>query len=165
MNKKREKLEKMGAIALSGLLTIQTTKVNAQIIPDNSLNTAVSCNSGICNIMGGKIAGTNLFHSFYNFSIPSFGEAYFNNANNITNIINRVTGSNTSNIDGKISANGSANVFLINPNGIVFGSNASLNIGGSFVATTAPIMQFGNIGNFGVNTGNDVSLLTVNPSA
>ena len=165
MNQKRVKFERMGAIALSGLLTVQTTKVNAQIIPDNSLNTAVSCNSGMCNITGGKIAGNNLFHSFDNFSIPSFGEAFFNQSNNITNIINRVTGTNISNIDGKISANGSANVFLINPNGIVFGSNASLNIGGSFVATTAPIMQFGNTGNFGVNTGNNVSLLTINPSA
>jgi filamentous hemagglutinin family protein len=151
--------------AIINFFALQTINVNAQIIPDTTLNTSLSCNSGICNITGGKTAGNNLFHSFNTFSIPTFGEVYFNNSPQIQNIITRVTGANSSHIDGKISANGTANVFLINPHGLIFDSHASLNIGGSFIATTANNLQFGNAGNFGVNTGNDVSLLTVNPSA
>lgn len=148
-----------------------TTGVQAQVTPDGTLGTRVNnstspCNGGTCTITDGKPAGINLFHSFKDFSVPDGGRALFiYDTNSIRNIINRVTGSSRSDINGIISANGSANVFLINPNGIIFGPNAQLNIGGSFVATTANAIGFGTLGSFGPNTGNDVSLLTVNPSA
>jgi len=65
-----------------------------------------------------------------------------------------------------IKASGTANLFFLNPNGIVFGKNASLNIGGSFVATTANAIQFGNLGTFSATTPDAPSpLLTINPSA
>ncbi|MBR8841054.1 MAG: filamentous hemagglutinin N-terminal domain-containing protein [Stigonema ocellatum SAG 48.90 = DSM 106950] len=71
-----------------------------------------------------------------------------------------------SNINGSIQTLGSANLFLINPNGIVFGPNASLNVGGSFVASSANAIQFGNQGFFSAtNPDASAPLLTINPSA
>ena len=135
----------------------------AQVIKDNSLSTEVETeNNSDFTVNAGEQRGDNLFHSFAEFSIPTNGSVSFNNGLTIQNIISRVTGSSISNIDGLIQANGTANLFLINPNGIIFGENARLNIGGSFVGTTADSLVFEDGAEFSTNLNDSEPLLTVN---
>ncbi|MEM9274741.1 MAG: filamentous hemagglutinin N-terminal domain-containing protein [Cyanobacteria bacterium P01_F01_bin.143] len=137
--------------------------VQAQVNSDRSLSTEVTTQDNLnFTITEGDRAGNNLFHSFQEFSVPTNGSAIFENAATVENIINRVTGDFSSNIDGLIEANGSANVFLINPNGIVFGENAVLNIGGSFMGTTAESLLFEEGFEFSTLDDGSKPLLTVN---
>ncbi|MDJ0673811.1 MAG: filamentous hemagglutinin N-terminal domain-containing protein [Calothrix sp. MO_167.B42] len=114
----------------------------AQVTSDNTLNTTVTVDGSKFLIENGTRSGNNLFHSFDQFSVPQNGSAIFKNNASIQNIFGRVTGGNISHIDGLIEANGTASLFLINPNGIIFGPGASLNIGGSFIASTADSILF-----------------------
>lgn len=122
----------------------------AQITGDGSLGTQVNGSeiapcTGTCIITNGTTRGSNLFHSFRQFSLPNGDFAGFITTPAIQNVIVRVTGVGQpfiSTINGTIATSNPANFFLLNPNGILFGPGAALNIGGSFLATTANRMQF-----------------------
>ena len=150
----------------------------AQITPDSTLGDEGSLvkpffpdlpDALLDQIEGGAIRGANLFHSFEQFNVSEEGAAYFYSPSaEIQNILARVTGGNPSEILGQLSTFGNSqpNLFLINPNGIIFGQKASLDLGGgSFVATTANAIQFGNQGFFSASAPDVPPVLTVNPSA
>ncbi len=118
------------------------TGAMAQIVPDNSLGNEKSVvtptqKNNIDRIDGGAIRGSNLFHSFQDFNVQNQQQVYFANPFGIENILGRVTGNKTSNILGTLGVLGSANLYLVNPNGIIFGESARLDISGSFFATTS----------------------------
>ncbi|MBE9000494.1 filamentous hemagglutinin N-terminal domain-containing protein [Nostoc sp. LEGE 12447] len=158
----------VSTLAIAGVLTFFESFVLAQIQKDGTLESESSIITPklidgqlIDQIDGGAVRGTNLFHSFEQFSVSPERTAYFNNAIDIQNIISRVTGNSISKIDGILKANGTANLFLINPNGIIFGPNASLNIGGSFVASTASSLNFADGTKFSATSPQTTPLLTL----
>ncbi|MGL5835344.1 MAG: filamentous hemagglutinin N-terminal domain-containing protein, partial [Waterburya sp.] len=138
--------------------------VKAQVTPDDTLpdNSIVTPQGEKIQIEGGTARGNNLFHSFEEFSVPGGKEAVFNNAESIENILSRVTGGNESVINGGIGANGSANVFLINPAGIIFGENAFLNVGGSFIGSTADSLLFPDGIGYSATDVDAAPMLTIN---
>lgn len=141
----------------------------AQITPDATLGNESSTVTPSNNIrgfpglliQGGAIRGRNLFQSFQDFNVSNGQRVYFANPAGIEAILSRVTGRNPSNIFGLLGVNGTANLFLINPNGIIFGPNARLDIAGSFVATTADSLTFENGLQFSARNPEAPPLLTV----
>ena len=138
----------------------------AQLVPNTTLgsenSTVTPLTPTIDQIDGGATRGTNLFHSFQEFNIDSGGSVYFSNPVGIENILTRVTGANPSNILGTLgSTSGNANLFLINPNGIIFGPNARLDLGGSFVASTASSIKFADGTEFSAVNPSAPPLLTI----
>ena len=138
----------------------------AQVIPDQTLGAESSVinssNELRSRISGGATRGSNLFHSFQDFNIGEGLEVYFANPEGIANILSRVTGSNISEILGTLGVEGNANLFFINPNGIVFGENARLDLGGSFIATTANRIEFADGTNFTASKDSSKVTLTWN---
>lgn len=151
-----------------GYLILSTASGSAQITPDTSLGVESSTVAPETTIEalpatlieGGASRGANLFHSFTDFNIDSGQRVYFANPVGIENILSRVTGGNISRIDGLMGVDGAANLFLLNPNGVIFGPNAQLDINGSLITSTANSFIFANGDEFtAAPSGNE--LLTV----
>jgi filamentous hemagglutinin family protein len=154
----------VSTLALSAVIAscFDSALAQSKIVPDTTLGAE---SSGIVPldvsglpidvIDGGALRGVKLFHSFTEFNIAEPRAGYFlNPSNDIQNILARVTGNNRSEILGTLgilNATGvtsNPNLFLMNPNGIIFGKDASLDVGGSFVATTANAVELGSTGLF-----------------
>jgi filamentous hemagglutinin family protein len=137
----------MKSIALKGFTLIAAiltnfvaSKVSAQVTLDQTLGSESSkLDSTI--IRGGSRHGSNLFHSFKEFSIDSSQRIDFASPTGVANIITRVTDA-PSKIDGTLGVSGKANFFLVNPHGIYFGSGAKLDMAGTFVGSTASELKF-----------------------
>jgi filamentous hemagglutinin family protein len=140
---------------------------NRTPIADNKLGTQVSASGNNFTITGGLNKGQVLFHSFTDFSVPTNGQANFAKPVGNRDIITRVTGNLFSDINGLVNTNG-ANLFLINPNGIVFGTNAQLNVGKAFVGSTANSIDLvapgGQKITFGTNSTGDAPLISIAPN-
>ncbi|NEQ44307.1 MAG: filamentous hemagglutinin N-terminal domain-containing protein [Leptolyngbya sp. SIOISBB] len=141
----------------------------AQLLPDDSLGGEGSLlTDGLVDglqttlIEGGAKRGGNLFHSFQDFNVGEGQRVYFANPLGIENILSRVTGGDPSNILGTLGVAGLADLFLLNPNGIVFGPDATLDVAGSFYGTTADAIPLGD-GVFSATDPEQNSLLTVDP--
>ncbi|NEO84389.1 MAG: CHAT domain-containing protein [Spirulina sp. SIO3F2] len=129
--------------------------------------TLITTNNGTYLIEGGSFSsdGANLFHSFQDFGLTSGEIANFLSQPQVQNILGRVIGGNPSQIDGLIQVlGGHSNLYLMNPAGLVFGPNASLNVPADFVATTATGIGFGNGQWFEAVGSADYTALVGNPN-
>ncbi|MCC3470269.1 MULTISPECIES: S-layer family protein [unclassified Microcoleus] len=162
-------MPRLSSTLFFAFLLLFPTATIAQIIPDRTLGTENSrtVSDSINNlpsdrIEGGASRGSSLFHSFREFNVGEGRGAYFANSNGIANIFTRVTGSNSSNILGTLGVQGNANLFLINPKGIIFGPNARLDLRGSFLGSTADSVLFNNGFEFSSANPQAVPLLAIN---
>ncbi|MEE3718365.1 filamentous hemagglutinin N-terminal domain-containing protein [Tumidithrix elongata RA019] len=152
-------------VGISGISEIRQASAQS-IIPANDLGTNVTQQGNRFDIGGGTQAGANLFHSFQQFGLDRGQIANFLSNPSIQNILSRVVGGDPSVINGLIQlTGGNSNLYIMNPAGIIFGANASLNVPAAFTATTANGIQVGN-GWFGINTSVDaIKTLTGTPNS
>ncbi len=156
-------------ISWLSIIILFKLEAKAQLIPDNTLGSESSIvvpQDALNDVIeGGAQRGSNLFQSFSEFNVGEGRGVTFANPPGVENILNRVTGGNPSNIFGRLGVAGGANLFLINPAGIIFGPNAILDVSGSFTATTADGFQLGEGSFFSATNIPGSSLLSVSPSA
>ena len=169
-------LSKVLFLVLSGLACTATTnaEVAMQVGGDGTIGTRVNglpttaCTTSPCAVTAGTQIGQNLFHSFDTFNVGTKGIVDFQGPDRVANVISRVTGRlsglKPSGIDGTIKSN-SANLFLINPAGMVFGSNASLDVSGSFHVSTADYIRLQDGARFNAVPGPQDEFLTAAPVA
>ncbi|XHX75775.1 MAG: filamentous hemagglutinin N-terminal domain-containing protein [Stenomitos frigidus ULC029] len=135
----------IGSLLLVSTLLVAAVPCQAQVTSAiDGTQTIVQHTGNTFSITGGTTAGNNLFHSFQQFGLTQGQVASFLANPAIQNVLGRVTGGKASVINGLLQVTGShANLYLMNPAGIVFGANARLDVAGSFTATTANGIGFG----------------------
>jgi filamentous hemagglutinin family protein len=145
------------------LLPDPTYAQQSSITSDGSLGTRVSIDQSNYTISEGTIRGDNQFHSFGRFNVFEGESAAFTGPNSINNIIGRVTGGSESFINGLLSSDiNGANLYLLNPSGVLFGPNAQLDLSGSFHVSTADYLRLGEDGLFYAAISEN-SILTMDP--
>jgi filamentous hemagglutinin family protein len=155
----------LGFLLLWSVCTLGHAQVPTAITPDGTLGTTVSHNGTIHDITGGTRPGNgpNLFHSFDRFSVGTGDTARFSGPPGIENILSRITGGQQSMIDGLLQSTiPGANLYLLNPSGVLFGPNATLDVSGSFHISTADVVRFTDGATFSAHLG-EQSVLTVAP--
>ena len=145
-------------------LSVSYAQVTTTITSDGALGTKVTPADRVYEITGGRrpSGGANLFHSFDRFTVGTGDTAHFIGESGIDNIIGRVTGPEASMIDGKLKSD--ASLYLLNPQGMMFGPNATLDINGSFYGSTADVLRFADGAEFSTRLS-EKSTLTVAPPA
>ncbi|HID98857.1 MAG TPA: filamentous hemagglutinin N-terminal domain-containing protein [Thiotrichaceae bacterium] len=147
------------------MLFIVHYSLQAEVITDGTLGQATSLSGPDYRISEtlGQQRGSHLFHSFQSLNLNTGESATFTGPQTVTNILTRVTGGTRSWIDGTLRSEiPNANLYLLNPSGILFGKNAQLDITGSFHASTADYLRLGQDGRFDARQPNN-SLLTLAP--
>ncbi len=148
-------LKTLSVLSFASLLIAD--HVLAQTLPDQTTGTQIIPNliiQGLPSdlVQAGTLRGANLFHSFLDLNVASDRGLYFSNPASVSNVFARVTGANPSNILGRLGVLGNANLFLLNPNGVIFGENSSLAIAGSLYVSTGDQLRFADGTTFSTNS-------------
>jgi filamentous hemagglutinin family protein len=148
------------------MLGVGLAAVTSAMTGDGSMGTTVTQTQNAYTISGGTITGSNLFHSFGRFSVGTGDQATFTGPPAVANIVSRVTGGEQSVIDGLLRSDiAGANLYLLNPSGVLFGPNASLDVSGSFHVSTADFLRFADGAKFSAHLGQESVLTVASPAA
>lgn len=153
-------------LPLLGWVSLRPAFAQPVTAATDSTGTIVTTDGRRFDITGGSLSGdgANLFHSFEQLGLNQNQAASFLTDPNIQNVLGRVVGGDASVINGLIEVTGSnANLYLLNPAGIIFGADATLNVPADFMAATADGVSFGNEW-FSVLENNDYSALVGSPT-
>ena len=164
----RREINRATQLLTVALLTVVSAHTPAEVVTDGTLGVGRSLSGPDFAVTAdlGQQRGSNLFHSFSFFNINIGESATFSGPNSVSNIISRVTGGTASSIDGALNSTiPGANLFLINPSGVMFGEHATLNISGSFHASTAGYLVLSDGGRFDAVTPGNSVLTSAPPSA
>src|SRR5215813_8577924 len=156
------------SLVLGGLLFLLPAVTHAQITLDGSLGPKGPLAGPDYSIDAkvGQLRGNNLFHSFGQFNIHTNESATFTGPATVENVIGRVTGGQQSLIDGQLrSEMPKANMYLLNPSGVIFGPNASLDVPGSFHVSTADYLRMADGAKFYANLSQESVLTSAPPAA
>jgi filamentous hemagglutinin family protein len=142
-------VQRRGGVHLIGLamgtMMLWLPTASAEVATDGTLGARVRLTGKNVTVPArlGQIRGQNLFHSFERFGVPTKGRVTFTGPDGLKNVIGRVTGGERSSIDGTLASKiQGADLWLLNPAGILFGPHARLQVPGSFHASTADELRF-----------------------
>jgi filamentous hemagglutinin family protein len=161
----------LALLALPAAAFAQATRITPDVGSLGLGTTAVGRSGTVTTIDGGTLSGSNLFHSFSQFSLGAGDTAEWVRASGgaagITNVINRVTGGQVSQISGKIDSTAlpNASFFFINPAGVVFAAGAQVNVPGAAYFSTAGELRFADGARFAVATPGGSTLSIAAPES